>query len=191
MGGGYRRTVLLVNHPARYRERYRLDCLGFQSLKGMDMDRNVKRWWDRIRKAGGASCIVGESAKGDLEAARIIARFEDLEAAGYVRIVAEPHEESYWDVYGEPGSEREREETNRLLESWGCWYVYSEYRLSMLRTHVPENEWHHADGVGMCVYRNPTSPLENCYVVDLMMAALEQYDAANDRELAESWGHAD
>jgi hypothetical protein len=114
--------------------------------------------------------------------ARILDAFEDAESDEKVRINAEPEQENYFDVYGEPegyigangrrvSDEQERKEMEETLERDGAWYVFSEYRCPCCET------WLTADGVGMNTgYSDPTSPFENCYVPDLMAAALEHVE---------------
>ena len=115
--------------------------------------------------------LVGRNAELALESAKTLAVFRALEDQGLVRIEAHPEEESYFDVFGEPDSERERKDLESTLERLGCWYVVSEF-LS------PESEqWEHADSIGMCVYNDPTSPFENCYVIQLMREAIDKLGA--------------
>lgn len=85
--------------------------------------------------------------------------------------------ENYFDVYGEPDGytdifgkwhspEQERKEIEESIDRLGCWYVFSEY--------FDGEEWQRSDGVGMCSgYRNPVCPFQNCYVPDLMEAAID------------------
>jgi hypothetical protein len=95
----------------------------------------------------------------------IIETFRALESDGQVRIRAFPETESYFDVFGEPDSAQERQEMIDLIEQNGCWFVVSEF--------YSDGAWHHADSVGMCVYARPLDPAENCYVEDLMRAAID------------------
>jgi hypothetical protein len=95
----------------------------------------------------------------------IIETFRALESDGQVRIRAFPETDSYFDVYGEPDSAQERQEMIDLIEQNGCWFVVSEF--------YSDGAWHHADSVGMCVYARPLDPAENCYVEDLMRAAID------------------
>jgi hypothetical protein len=94
-----------------------------------------------------------------------IETFRALESGGQVRIRAFPETDSYFDVYGEPDSAQERQEMIDLIEQNGCWLVVSEF--------YSDGAWHHADSVGMCVYARPLDPAENCYVEDLMRAAID------------------
>ena len=94
-----------------------------------------------------------------------IETFRALESDGLVRLRALPEIESYFDVYGEPDSAQERQEIIDQIDRNGCWFVVSEY--------LANGEWHHADSVGMCVYARPLDPAENCYVEDLMRAAID------------------
>jgi hypothetical protein len=94
-----------------------------------------------------------------------IETFRALESDGLVRLRALPETESYFDVYGEPDSAQERQEIIDQIERTGCWFVVSEY--------LADGQWHHADSIGMCVYNRPLDPAENCYVEDLMRAAID------------------
>jgi hypothetical protein len=94
-----------------------------------------------------------------------IETFRALESDGLVRLRALPETESYFDVFGEPDSAQERQEIIDQIESNGCWLVVSEF--------YADGQWHHADCIGMCVYSNPLDPAENCYVEDLMRAAID------------------
>ena len=111
----------------------------------------------------------GYRADHALAMARTLVRWDQAESAGHVRLVAKPESESYWDVYGEPDSERERKAQAWYLEHWGCWCVVGQY--------YDGQAWQWADSVGMCVYEHPLSPFENCYVPDIMAATLDQYEA--------------
>jgi hypothetical protein len=94
-----------------------------------------------------------------------IETFRALESDGLVRLRALPEIESYFDVYGEPDSPEERQENNDQIDRDGCWLVESEF--------YADGAWHHADSIGMCVYARPLDPAENCYVEDLMRAAID------------------
>lgn len=112
-----------------------------------------------------------------------------MESAGLVRLVQSTEEENYFCIYGEPegytdghgkrvSAKQERAELVRLLDRDGLWYVESEWRADA------SDEWQQADGIGMNMgYSNPLSPLENCYVPDLMRAAV---DAVRAQSLAPS-----
>lgn len=83
-----------------------------------------------------------------------------------MRIVAEPEQENYFDVYGEPDDEKDRAEMETLLERYGCWVVFAQIAL-------PNGCWETVDSVGMNTgYADPTDPFENCYVPQMMRAAL-------------------
>ena len=94
-----------------------------------------------------------------------IETFRALESDGLVRLRAFPETESYFDVYGEPDDAQERQEIIDQIDRDGCWLVESEF--------YADGQWHHADSVGMCVYNRPLDPAENCYVEDLMRAAID------------------
>lgn len=111
--------------------------------------------------------LVGRDAELCLSYARTLARFSELEDAGLVRMRSEPEADNYFDVYGTPDSEKERKAIEATLERMGCWYVCAE------ALNPESGEWELADGVGMCVYDDPESPFENCYVPEMMSAAVE------------------
>lgn len=131
----------------------------------------------------------GYSASHALHGAKAKLAFEALERRELVRLRAEPEEENYFDVYGEPegyegangrrvSAEQERKETCELLERDGCWHVVAEY--------FDGQRWQHADSIGMNTgYKNVLSPFENCYVPDLMASAVEMAEAYID-EMAEA-----
>ena len=94
-----------------------------------------------------------------------IETFRALESDSLVRLRAFPETDSWFDVYGEPDSPEERQEIIDQIDRDGCWCVLSEF--------YADGAWHHADSVGMCVYNRPLDPAENCYVEDLMRAAID------------------
>jgi hypothetical protein len=87
-------------------------------------------------------------------------------------------------VYGEPdgyvnasgkriSAEDERKEIVESIRRNGCAVVSAWFRPS------EDAEWEMCDSVGMCIYCNPTDPLQNCYVTDLMRAAIDAVNAAS------------
>lgn len=121
---------------------------------------------------------AGYGAAESLSAAKTIVEFRAFEADGLVRLRAEDEEENYFSVYGEPegyvdghgrrvSAKQEREEIIASIERDGLWICISEY--------FDGDEWQMADSIGMnCGYRNPLDPVANCYVPDLMRAALDR-----------------
>ena len=119
----------------------------------------------------------GYTARWAWQAARTVEAWEGRED---VRLRAEPEQENFFDVVGEPegytdihgrrvSAKQEREETCQMLERDGCWVVLSEY--------WDGTDWRVADSIGMCAgYKDPLSPFENGYVQDLMRAALDAAD---------------
>lgn len=132
---------------------------------------NHKRYYIRARQSG-------YPASQALRVAKTLERWDDLEAAGLVRLRAEPEYENYFDVYGEPegytdihgryhSPEQERQEIVDQIERDGCWCIFADYRAS------EDDEWEWADSIGMNVgYPDPLSPFENWYVPDLMQSAI-------------------
>lgn len=119
----------------------------------------------------GAYCSPPGRAACALQNTKTLQAFRQAESDGRVRIRYEGEQESYFDVYGEPDTEKERKAILAELERHGCWFVVTEFL-------APYGEWEHADSIGMCVYSNPTDPFENCYVPDLMSSALEKLENA-------------
>ena len=116
--------------------------------------------------------LAGRNAELALSAAKTLITFRELEDQGLVRIEALPEEESYFSAFGEPDSEKERQRLIEILERDGYWYVVTEF-------FSPESEdWESADSIGMCAgYSDPTSPFENCYVIDMMQSAIDKLSA--------------
>lgn len=130
------------------------------------VDGKLRNYFQRFLETGAYCAPPGRSACA-LTGARTLLKWEELESAGLVRLRAEPESDSYFDVYGEPDSKRERESIVESIERDGCWCVVAEYLDDQKGT------WQHADSIGMCVgYSDPTSPWQNCYVIDLMASAI-------------------
>lgn len=121
----------------------------------------------------GGYCTPPGRAKCALDNARTVLAFQEYEDAGLVKIEAEPEQESYFDVFGEPESGHERKATIAMLERDGCWCVISKY--------WDGSQWQLADSIGMCAgYSDPTDPLQNCYVPDLMRSAIDSIGQAGE-----------
>lgn len=115
---------------------------------------------------------------------KLIADWKQAEEAGLVRLRAEHEYENYFDVCGDPegyedaegnqvSAEEEREQLERSIELYGCYWVVSEY--------FDGRKWQQANSIGMCIgYHNPLSPEENDYVPDLMRAALDLIPQSGD-----------
>lgn len=136
---------------------------------------NRRRDYFRRFLASGGYCIPPGRAACALAKARIFEQWRDAEEAGLVRLRAEPEDESYFSVYGEPGgyrdarghwvsAEEERKAIVEQIERDGCWCVLSEVWTG--------ERWEVADSIGMCIYSNPCDPFQNDYVPDLMSSAL-------------------
>ena len=110
---------------------------------------------------------IGERAEHALRSAKILVAFRNLEEKGKARIVAEPEDDNYFDVFGEPETQKERDEICRIIERDSIWYVKAE-KLCCKKCGTFETK----DGIGMCIYNDPTSPYENSYVIDLMASCL-------------------
>ncbi len=134
------------------------------------VNRRLVREYRRQREIG--SCIVGQDAETCLRNARNWLRWERLEDCGLVRLQAEPEQENYFDVHGEPDDERERAEIVRQIELNGCWCVAGQYRTE------PDGEWEWADSVGMCIYDHPLSDAENCYIPDIISTTIDALKTA-------------
>lgn len=138
--------------------------------KNSTLPRPILYKYVRLRKAG-------MGARYALVTARVWDRFEDLEDAGLVRIVAQPDEDAtIEDAAGERDphmSDRSWQEYLGMICDRGIYGVVGEYRVS------GDSEWVTADSVWGCAgYRDVTDPAENWYVGDIMSETLRQYDAA-------------
>ena len=117
---------------------------------------------------------VGYRPGSALYGARAVLAFAELEADDRAEINADAEQSGYFDVYGDPegyedaygrwhSPEQERDEIIEMIDRTGCWVVYVTLDGETL------------DSVGMCAgYDDPTDALQNCYVPDLMMAAVER-----------------
>lgn len=134
--------------------------------------------------------LVGRDAECSLSAARTILRFRELESEGLVRMRAEPEEESYRDVFGDPepwdrnGHPRTQkeadEELDEILDRLGCWWTVAEWRKD------EDSEWEQADSCGMHTgYEDPIDPFENCYVVQEMQSAIDAIEEHLDEQKSE------
>ena len=131
------------------------------------MDTLLKNTYSKF-KANKPFMLEGRDSEMSLRAAKTLLKWEELENRGLVRIKAEDEEESYFDVFGREDDKEQQKATEDLIERWGCVYVSTEY--------FDGSSWQLADSIGMCVYENPTSPFENCYVIDLMNECIEQLE---------------
>jgi len=116
--------------------------------------------------------LVGHNAELALESAKILDRWEQMEADGLVKIEAvydDDPDPSFYDTW-EHLSERSKEQLKqRYCED--CYIVQTYYRADA------EFDWQWADSIGGCSgYNDPTSPFENCYVIDLMESAINQLE---------------
>jgi hypothetical protein len=129
--------------------------------------RTIQHYYKRLRESGMGAAHSHDGAKAWRE-------FSRLENLGLVRLIAEDEQESYFDVYGEPDDEKEREQIARAIETYGNYCIHSEYRQH------ESAEWEWCDSVGMCAgYKNVLDPCENWYVIDLMSAAVQAASANN------------
>lgn len=132
---------------------------------------------------------AGYNAQDALRGAKTWDAFTDAEGAGLVRLRAEPEQESYFDVYGEPegftalngrrvSAKEERDDIAKLIDTVGCWWIVAEWQDA-------EGFWHASDSVGMNIHHNPLDPRDNCYVLDLMRSAVDALEAEQDANEAE------
>lgn len=109
---------------------------------------------------------AGYRAKDAYNDAKTILQWEKLEDAGLVELSLEWEEESYFDVYGEPDTEKEREAIINAIERDGCYVVLGKYRLN------EDSQWEMGDNVGMCIFSRPLDPADNWYVPDIMRGTI-------------------
>lgn len=106
-----------------------------------------------------------------------VARFRELEEAGLVRLRFVPEEESYFDVYGEPDTKEERDETCRMIDLHGLYSVIGEVKRDAgpecPTCHRSDREgWEVVDSCGM-IFGNDLEPSEGSYVLDIMSACVK------------------
>jgi hypothetical protein len=137
------------------------------------MTREVRSNYHRFRRSG-------LSAKESIDAARTLARWDEAEQAGSVRIVARSdHDSSPSDYHDTKGGACECEDCRAYARDGACGVV-GQYTTT---DDASEDEdcddgWEDADSVWACVgYNDVLSPLENPYVVDIMQATLDALDA--------------
>lgn len=135
------------------------------------MNKNVSLLYKKFRSAG-------YDPKQALHSAKIVAAFNILESEGLVRMRAEPEKENYMEVYGKSegytkangthvSTEQAQKELCEILDRDGCWWTCSEIFV--------DEKWEMVDSCGMHTgYKNPLCPVENCYVVDEMQAAIDR-----------------
>lgn len=133
------------------------------------IDQSTRYFYRKLR-AHPTSMRVGFAASTALADACTLARFDELRLDGLVRITSEDEQESYFSVYGREDNPKYQKQLEDTLRRWGCVAVISEYKDAA-------GGWQMADSIGMCVYANPESPFENCYVPQLMAEAIKQAEA--------------
>lgn len=111
--------------------------------------------YHRFRKAGYPAVQAYRNAK-------LLVEWDDLEAKGLVRLLAESDEHFDPDILCDCGcGDREAYERD------GAWGVVGQYRLDT------ESDWQTGDSIWGCVgYRDVLSPFENWYVPDIMHETL-------------------
>ena len=115
--------------------------------------------------------LVGRDAECSLSSARTVLAFRELESKGLVRIRSEYEQEDYFSVYGEPDTEKEKQSIIDAIDRMGCVGVIAEVWRGCAE--CGRGEWEWVDSVGMCIYDNPLSPYENCYVIGMMESAIK------------------
>jgi len=133
---------------------------------------------------------TGRNAECALRCARTLARFRELESHGLVRLRAEEEQENYFDVYGREDSEKYQKQMEETLQRYGCWWIVAEW-LTGEEACDGSDEWEQADSIGMCVYYDPLSPFENCYVIGLMQSAIDALENSErehlETQMAQVW----
>lgn len=112
--------------------------------------------------------------------AKTLALWRKAEAFGLVRLRQREECDSCQSVFGDEhevwrnghklSKEASQKDLKEMLERDGVWVCISEY------FHL--GKWIPADSIGMCVgYNDPLDPFENCYIIELMAAALKEAEA--------------
>ncbi len=134
------------------------------------LSRNARSLYFRFRSSG-------ESALWSLRHARAMETFQRLEDRGRARIIAQPEEENYFDVFGRENiSAREDAEIARQIEVGGCWVTIAQVKCSSC------GAWQTVNSCGMHVgYDDVLSPFDNPYVADHMLAIVDSVKARGRR----------
>jgi hypothetical protein len=128
------------------------------------MSNTIAEDYRKFKETSGYCTPPGKAACA-LRSARVLADWRKAEKAGLVRLLAEEEQENYFDTYGTPDDPKEVKAIADTIDRLGCYRIYTETWVN--------GRWLFADSIGMCVYRNPLDPFENCYVIDLMQEALD------------------
>jgi len=128
------------------------------------MDRELLNTYRKFRRVGAG--LVGRDAECCLRNAKTLLAFRKLEDDGIVRLRCKPETDNYFDVYGEPETEKERADIVHYLDLWGLWWVTAEWK-------TEDGEWERADSIGMCCYESPLDPFQNAYIPELMDTAVK------------------
>lgn len=126
----------------------------------------LRAYFQKFLENGGYCTPPGRAACA-LDNARAVLEFRTTPG---VRLRREPEREDYFSVYGD-GDAESRKFVQKTIDQWGLYWVVSEFR-------APNGEWMYADSIGMCIYENPLDPFQNCYVPELMRAAIEKRNEA-------------
>lgn len=97
--------------------------------------------------------------------------WDEAEENGLVRIVVEPEEDNYFDVYGEPDTSEERNDIIEQIDRDGLNHFASQYRKRRI------DEWETADSIGMVIGDLASSGYED----DLKRAALDALKKSDPR----------
>lgn len=120
--------------------------------------------------------LVGRNAEVALSAAKTLAQFNRLEFEGCVRMQLEfdyDSDASFYDTWPHL-SERSRRELKQA-------YCDDCYVVSSQIFNRDSHEWETVDSIGGCAgYKNPCSPFENCYVIDMMQSAIDRLDVSGN-----------
>jgi hypothetical protein len=112
-----------------------------------------------------------------VQALRSARTLEEWNPAGEsVRLRTEEEQESYFDVYGEPDTKKERDEIVALIERDGCVCILGEYLDPIT------GKWTLATSLGMVIEPSPLDPFLSCYVPDIMRETLDALAVARSPE---------
>lgn len=139
------------------------------------MDTQTKAYYGQFRALTGFKGVPHITAKQALHSAKVLKRWHELEGES-VRLRLEYEEESYFDIFGAPDTEKERKAIVKAIEQYGCYYAASEFKTKVCECCGRGGDWEHADGVGMLIYSDPLDPFENDYIIDLMAEAIAAYE---------------
>jgi len=129
-----------------------------QSMNKQKM--NKQKMYKKFRECG-------HDPLDSYRAMQIYSEFKQLEFLDKVKIELFNEFDNYFDVYGEPDTEKERQDIIDQINNLGCFYASGMYK--------NKREWELADSIGFLIYNRPDDPFDNFQIIYLMDATITAY----------------